>query len=148
MTAEISYKLKKDSFLFLGTTNQRKHLPSIFRSLPHISDVLGRCWCFYLQCPPPPSDHHLSHNKKHKNTVLVYSTQMGFKRQLDVCEGDSWKATVSSISNQLIIVSLAYSEIMIPIDKESRLLIASHFIIFAPSGTVGCHGSNSYTACH
>lgn len=35
---------------------------------------------------------------------------------------------------QLIIVSFVHSQIMIPIDKESRLLIAPHFINFAPRG--------------
>lgn len=128
MTTEINNSMKKDSFLFLGTTNQRKHLPSAFRFPHHVADVLGRCWCFYLQYTPP--DHHLSHNKN----------QFQFTRQrVNGCQGHSWKATAVWIvsrwrSRQLIIVSLAHSQIMIPIDKESRLLIAPHFINFAPQG--------------
>lgn len=55
------------------------------------------------------------------------------------CQGHSWKATAVWIvsgrrSRQLIIVSLAHSQITIAIDKESRLLIAPHFINFAPQG--------------
>lgn len=133
---------KKDSFLFLGTTNQRKRLPSVFRSPHHVADASGRCWCFYLQYAPPP-DHHLSHNKK----------QFEFPRlRVNGCQGHSWKATVVWIVSRrrsgLIIVPLAHSQIMIPIDKESRLLIAPHFINFAPRGPVGCHGGGSNTLCH